>query len=207
MGMAMTEPPALLKALADRAAAGKVDDLKIYYFESTRIAGETILRYELADRIHPYCMFMTAVERALIKKGVRWRAQGSDVCSEQLPQAPRLLTEHIGVDTFLATVSPMDRHGYFSFGTGNDYSSKVARAAKHLIVEVNDQMPRVYGSLAQLHVSEVEAIVENNVPLLELPVRKSGPEDSAIGKTIAEMVPDGACLQMGVGALPDLVCS
>ena len=42
MGMAMTEPPALLKALADRAAAGKVDDLKIYYFESTRIAGETI---------------------------------------------------------------------------------------------------------------------------------------------------------------------
>jgi itaconate CoA-transferase len=47
MGMAMTEPPALLKALADRAAAGKVDDLKIYYFESTRIAGETILRYEL----------------------------------------------------------------------------------------------------------------------------------------------------------------
>src|SRR5580693_5828111 len=70
MGMAMTEPPALLKALADRAAAGKVDDLKIYYFESTRIAGETILRYELTDRIHPYCMFVTAVERALIKRGM-----------------------------------------------------------------------------------------------------------------------------------------
>jgi itaconate CoA-transferase len=68
-------------------------------------------------------------------------------------------------------------------------------------------MPRVYGSLAQLHVSEVEAIVENNVPLLELPVRASGPEDAVIGKMIAEMVPDGACLQMGVGALPDLVCS
>ena len=71
MGMAMTEPPALLKALADRAAAGKVDDLKIYYFESTRIAGETILRYELTDRIQPYCMFVTAVERALIKRGRR----------------------------------------------------------------------------------------------------------------------------------------
>ena len=63
MGMAMSEPPALLKALADRAAAGQVDDLKIYYYESTRIAGETILRYELGGRIHPYCMFMTAVER------------------------------------------------------------------------------------------------------------------------------------------------
>jgi itaconate CoA-transferase len=101
----------------------------------------------------------------------------------------------------------MDRHGYFTLGTGNDYSGKVARAAKHLIVEVNAQMPRVFGSMAQLHVSEVEAIVENNTPLPELPVRAAAPEDAAIGKIIAEMVPDGACLQMGVGALPDLVCS
>jgi itaconate CoA-transferase len=208
MGMAMTEPPALLNALADRAAAGKVTDLKIYYCESTSIAGETILRYELNDRIHPCCMFVTAVERALIKKG---EEDGGRKVVTYIPgnfhEFPRLLTERIGIDTFLVTVSPMDRHGYFTFGTGNDYSSQVARAATHLIVEVNDQMPRVYGSLAQLHVSEVEAIVENNVPLLELPVRASGPEDALIGKTIAAMVPDGACLQMGVGVLPDLVCS
>jgi itaconate CoA-transferase len=208
MGMAMTEPPALLKALADRATAGKVNDLKIYYFESTRIAGETILRYELADRIHPYCMFVTGVERALIKRGME---DGGRKVLTYVPsnfhQAARLLTEHVGIDTFLVTVSPMDRHGYFTFGTGNDYSSKVARAAGHLIVEVNEHMPRVYGSLAQLHVSEVDAIVENHVPLLELPVHQTGPEDAAIGKMIADMVPDGACLQMGVGALPNLVCS
>jgi len=208
MGMAMSEPPALLKALADRAAAGKVDDLKIYYYESTRIAGETILRYELTDRIHPYCMFVTPVERALIKRGEQ---EGGRKVLTYVPsnfsQAPRILTEHIGIDTFLITVSPMDRHGYFTLGTGNDYSGKVARAAKHLIVEVNAQMPRVFGSMAQLHVSEVEAIVENNTPLPELPVRAAAPEDAAIGKIIAEMVPDGACLQMGVGALPDLVCS
>lgn len=208
MGMAMTEPPALLKALADRAAAGKVDDLKIYYFESNRNAGETILRYELTNRIHPYCMFLSAVERALIKRGEQ---DGGRKVLTYVPsnfsQSSRLLIEHVGIDTFLVTVSPMDRHGYFTFGTGNDYSSKVARAAKHLMVEVNDHMPRVYGSLAPLHVSEVEAIVENNVPLPELPARASGPEDAAIGKIIAEMVPDGACLQMGVGALPDLVCS
>jgi itaconate CoA-transferase len=208
MGMAMSEPPALLKALADRAAAGKIDDLKVYYYESTRIAGETILRYELTDRIHPYCMFVTPVERALIKRGEQ---EGGRKVLTYVPsnfsQAPRILTEHIGIDTFLITVSPMDRHGYFTLGTGNDYSGKVARAAKHLIVEVNAQMPRVFGSMAQLHVSEVEAIVENNTPLPELPVRAAAPEDAAIGKIIAEMVPDGACLQMGVGALPDLVCS
>jgi itaconate CoA-transferase len=208
MGMAMTEPPALLKSLADRAATGKVDDLKVYYFESTRIAGNTVLRYELLDRIRPYCMFISAVERALIKRGME---DGGRKVVNYVPsnfsQCPRVLTEHVGIDTFLVTVSPMDRHGYFTFGTGNDYSSKVARAARHLIVEVNEHMPRVYGSLAQLHVSEVEAIVENHVPLPELPVLQSGPEDAAIGKMIAKMVPDGACLQMGVGALPNLVCS
>jgi itaconate CoA-transferase len=48
-----------------------------------------------------------------------------------------LLAEHIGIDTFLITVSSMDQHGYFTLGTGNDYSSKVARAARHLIVEAN----------------------------------------------------------------------
>jgi itaconate CoA-transferase len=208
MGMAMAEPPALLKALADRAAAGGIDRLKVYYFESTSIAGKTILRYELNDRLIPYCMFIAATERALIKRGVE---EGGRKVISYVPnnfhQTPRLLIDEIGIDTFVCTVSPMDRHGYFSFGTGNDYSTKVARAAKRLIVEVNENMPRVYGAGAELHVSEVDAIVENNVPLLELPIRAPTPEDAVIGRTIAGLVPDGACLQMGVGALPNLVCA
>src|ERR1700675_2713912 len=69
MGMAMAEPPALLRALADRAAAGAIAGLRVYYFEATKIAGETILRYELNDRILPYCMFISQTERALIKRG------------------------------------------------------------------------------------------------------------------------------------------
>ena len=208
MGMAMAEPPALLKALADRAEAGGIEDLKVYYFEATSIAGKTILRYELMDRIRPYCMFVSATERALIKRGVE---NGERKIINYVPnnfhQAPRLLIEEIGIETFVCTVSPIDRHGYFSFGTGNDYSTKVARAAKRLIVEVNANMPRVSGAGAELHVSEVDAIVENNVPLLELPVRAPTPEDEVIGRTIASLVPDGACLQMGVGALPNLVCA
>ena len=208
MGMAMAEPPALLKALADRAEAGRIEDLKVYYFESTRIAGETILRYELIDRIRPYCMFIAATERALVKRA---EADGGRKVINYVPnnfhQTPRLLIEEIGIDTFVCTVSPMDRHGYFSFGTGNDYSTKVARAAKRLIVEVNENMPRVMGAGAALHVSEVDAIVENNVPLLELPIRAATPADEVIGRTIAALVPDGACLQMGVGALPNLVCA
>jgi itaconate CoA-transferase len=208
VGMAVAQPPGLLKALANRAAAGAVDDLRLYYYETTRIAGDTVLRYELNDRIRPYSMFVTAVDRALVKQGLE--DGGRKVLSyvpNNFHEAPRLLIEEIGIDTFLHTVSPMDRHGYFSFGTGNDYSTKVARSAKLLIVEVNKNMPRVHGDCAELHVSEVDAIVENHVPLLELPSRGPGPEDEAISRTIAEMVPDGACLQMGVGALPNLVCA
>src|SRR5580692_8969338 len=207
-GMAMTEPPALLKALADRAKAGGIENLNVYYFEATSIAGRTILRYELNDRIRPYCMFVAAAERALIKRGVE---DGDRKVINYVPnnfhQAPRLLIDEIGIDTFVCTVSPMDRHGYFSCGTGNDYSTKVGRAAKRLIVEVNKNMPRVNGAGAELHVSEVTALVENDVPLLELPVREPAPEDEVIGRTIASLVPDGACLQMGVGALPNLVCA
>jgi itaconate CoA-transferase len=208
MGMAVAQPPGLLKALADRAAAGAVEDLRLYYFETTRIAGDTVLRYELNDRLRPYSMFVTAVDRALIKRGMK--DGGRKVVSfvpNNFHEAPRLLIEQIGIHTFLHTVSPMDRHGYFSFGTGNDYSTKVARSAKRLIVEVNRNMPRVHGDGAELHVSEVDAIVENHVPLLELPSRGPGTEDEVISRTITGLVPDGACLQMGVGALPNLVCA
>src|SRR5271156_4493477 len=207
MGMAMAEPPALLKALADRAEAGKVENVRIYYFEATSIAGKTVLRYELNDRLIPYCMFITAAERALIRHGVDEGRKVIKYVPNNFHQAPRLLTEEIGIETFVCTVSPMDRHGYLSFGIGNDYSTKVARAAKRLIVEVNENMPRVQGDGAELHISEVDAIVENHVPLLELPLREPSSEDAIIGRMIAELVPDGACLQMGVGALPNFVCS
>ena len=60
MGMAMASPPALLKALAERATAGGIEDLKVYYFEATKVVAETILRYELMDRIRPHCMFLSA---------------------------------------------------------------------------------------------------------------------------------------------------
>jgi len=208
MGMFAAEPPAVLKAIADRAAAGGINDVRVYYYETARTAGDTIFRYELNDRIQPYCMFVTGVERALPRRGMEDGGRKVVNCAPStFYQAPRLLIDEIGIDTFVTTVSPMDRHGYFSFGTSNDCSTKVARAAKRLIVEVNKHMPCVNGDGAELHVSEVDAIVENHVPLLEVPSRAPTAEDEVIGRTIAGLVPDGACLQMGVGALPNLVCA
>src|SRR5208282_6729536 len=96
MGMAMAEPPALLKALADRAEAGEIGELKVYYFEATKIAGETILRYELNDRILPYCMFVTAIERALIRRGVEDGRKVINYVPNNFHQTPRLLIDEIG---------------------------------------------------------------------------------------------------------------
>jgi itaconate CoA-transferase len=116
-----------------------------------------------------------------------------------------LLTERVPIDTFVTTVSPMDRHGWFTFGTSNDYGTSVARSAKRLVVEVNPRMPRVFGD-SLLHVSEVHAIVENEVPLPEYLEDHASAEDMVIARTVANMIDDGSCLQMGIGSLPNAVC-
>lgn len=121
-------------------------------------------------------------------------------------QVPRLLTEFIGVDACVTMVSPMDKSGHFSLGTANGFVSVAARQARVLIVEVNRFMPRVFGD-SSLHISEVDAIIENHEPLLTLHNPLPRPEDEVIGKTIAEMVPDGACLQLGFGSLPNAVAA
>ena len=118
---------------------------------------------------------------------------------------PRYFREHIVLDSCVVTVSPMDKSGYFTFGTNNDYTSTAAKTAKKLIVEVNKNMPRVFGD-ALIHISQVTAIVENTVPLVALNPRPPLPEDKKIGEAIAKLIPDGATIQMGVGGVPDAVC-
>ncbi len=205
MGMALGEPPALLAALAERFDRQEVDGLKLWYFHSMPAAAQSVLKYEHMDKVTPHCMFMGPTERALVEKG---EADGRKVINfvpVAFSDAPRLLSRHVALDTFVTVVSPMDRHGYFSFGANNDYASTAARAARRTIVEVNEHMPRVFGD-SMIHVSEVDAIVENHAPLFEMPERAPSPEEEAIGDIIAEMIPDAACLQMGIGALPNVVC-
>ena len=206
MGMAAAEPPALLEALADRVEAGAVADLKLWYFHSLPHAATTLLRYELLDRVRPHCMFLSPVERALIARGEADGKRPIEFVPTAFSESSRLLSERVEIDTFITTVSPMDRHGWFTFGTSNDYGSTVARSARRLIVEVNPNMPRVFGE-SLLHISEVDAIVENEVPLIEIAARRPSPEEEVIARTVAAMIEDGSCLQMGIGSLPGAVCA
>jgi itaconate CoA-transferase len=206
MGMAVAEPPALLSALAARVEAGELAGLNLWYFHSLLHAGTSVLRYDLLDRIRPHCMFLTAIERELIRRGEADGRNPVEFVPTAFSQSARLLSEQVPLDAFIITVSPMDRHGWFTFGTSNDYASTAARAAKRLIVEVNTNMPRVFGD-SLLHVSEVDAIVENAVTLPDLAFPDPAPEDETIARTIAAMIDDGACLQMGIGTLPNAVCA
>ncbi|WP_426027050.1 acetyl-CoA hydrolase/transferase family protein [Brevundimonas sp. TWP2-3-4b2] len=206
MGLGFSQPPAILAALADRARAGQVTDVGLYYLLSTGIAGQTVLKDELMGRIRPMSLFHSAIERGL---EARARAAGRPNPVTFIPtgfqQVPRLLRE-AGVDTLICTVSPMDEDGCFSFGINTDYNRPVSDHAGRIILEVNPAMPRVFGDCT-IHVSRVTAVVENHTPLLELPVTEPAPNDLAIGGLIADMIEDGSTLQMGIGALPNAVCA
>lgn len=206
VGMAVAEPPALLTALAARVEAGSLTDLRPWYFHSLIHAGTTLLRYELLDRVHPRCMFLSPIERALIKRGEADGRVPIEFVPVAFSESSRLLSERVALEAFVTTVSPMDEHGWFTFGTSNDYSTTAARSAKRLIVEVNPNMPRVFGE-SLLHISEVDAIVENEQPLFEAAYPPPVAEDETIATLIAGMIGDGACIQMGIGTLPNAVCA
>ena len=121
----------------------------------------------------------------LIERGEAEGRKVVDFVPTAFSESSRLLSERVEIDTFVTTVSPMDRHGWFTFGTSNDYGSTVARSAKRLLVEVNPNMPRVFGE-SLLHVSEVDAIVENDVPLIEISAREPSSEEKVIARTVEE---------------------
>jgi itaconate CoA-transferase len=197
-GMALAEPPAVLRAVAARLRAGDLKRMRVLTTLPLKHVSSTVLAVDLMDCVDVYSLFVGSGQRGLVRSGL------TSFVPNHLHQIPRLITEFIGVDVCATMVSPMDRHGYFSFGTANDLTSTAARAAGHLIVEVNRFMPRVTGD-SFIHVSEVDAIVENHEPIFSPPAYEFRLEDDIIGKRIADMVPDGACLQIGIGALPSAV--
>jgi itaconate CoA-transferase len=198
-GMGTGEPPALLGAMADRVRGGDLKALKIFSLLPMEHVGRTLLACDLSDRLSAYCWFVSGADRELVKCGQH------HFVPNEFHQIPRLLRDFMKVEVAVTTVSPMDQAGFFSFGTVNDYISTAARCAKRLIVEVNHHMPRVFGD-SLLHVSEVDAIVENHQPLIETVPAKPKPEAETIGHIIAEMIPDGATIQLGIGGIPNALC-
>ena len=107
------------------------------------------------------------------------------------------------IDVALVHLSPPDKNGYLSFGVSIGHSLPTALEAKLVIAEVNDQMPRVLGN-ALIHMSQIDYLVKSSRPLLEYPsTEKMGEVERKIGRKVAELIPDGATLQIGIGSIPD----
>jgi itaconate CoA-transferase len=197
-GMAVGEPPGMLEAVANRARAGGLNRLRMTSLLPMGASARTILQPDVRHVIRWESLFASGADRALLK-------DGSAVYNPAFfHQIPRLITEFMDVDVALVTVSRVDRHGYMSLGTDVDINKAAIAKAKYVVAEVNPQMPRVHGT-GWVHVSEVDAIVEHDAPLNELPTPPDRPEDVAMGKLIAEMIPDGATIQLGIGGVPNAV--
>lgn len=205
LGMGVAMPPAFMAALADRARARRgLSRLNLYYMHGSRAATETILKPELMDVLKLNVLFMSGHDRAFAEEGLKRGEVWVHFVPSMFHQVGRLLTEQIRPDTFVTTVSPMDRSGHFSLGTNPDYAAELVRKARRVVVEVNRNMPRTFGENL-LHISQVDAVIEHDAPLMELPSHAPGPEDLVIGKSIAGLIPNEATLQMGVGGVPEAV--
>ena len=107
-------------------------------------------------------------------------------------------------DVVFSLASPMDAHGFFSLSLGPDYTMAALKKARAVVLEVNPHVPFAYGQ-CHVHVSQVAALVEDETPITEVGLPTIGPVQQAIGKYVADMIDDGATLQIGYGGIPDAV--
>ena len=122
-----------------------------------------------------------------------------------LSEAPALFRERvIPLDIALISVSPPDQHGFCSLGPSVDVSLAAESSAKFVIAQVNKHMPRTHGD-GLIHVDHIDVMVEHDELLPEVAPHPLSETEMAIGRYVAQLVDDGACLQMGIGAIPNAV--
>ena len=197
MDAAIAQTPAIIDALCRRA-------------ENSGLKG---VRVQMLLDSFPYPFY---ADGHLFGKvmGESWFASGgarkalaegwADFIPNYYRDCPRHIRANYDYDAFCVSVSPMDKHGYFSLGSVSSYSPAMIDKAKRIFVEVNENTPRaVCGT--QLHISQITGLVENTFELPTLPPAKLDETSSIIGNLIAEQIPDGACIQLGIGAIPDAV--
>ena len=146
---------------------------------------------------------MGGIERKAVAQGFSFY---SPIRYSELPRYYRDLSCPSRVAIF--QVSPMDEHGYFSFGPSASHLAACCERAEVIIVEVNENMPRCLGGFENgIHISKVDMVVEgDNPPIGEMGGGAAATDvDQAVAKLIVEEIPDGACLQLGIGGMPNAV--
>jgi 4-hydroxybutyrate CoA-transferase len=192
-GAAATPTP-LVEALARRH---DLSDVSLYHLHTNGPA--PFAEAEHAGRFRSISLFTGAPLRKAIDEG------RADFVPIFLSDIPRLFTTRaIALDVALVQLSPPDRHGYCTLGTSIDATLAAAHSARSIVAEINDQMPRTLGNTL-IPFDRLTAFTHTDRPLHVHEPRPSSPEEDAIGEQAAKLIPDGATLQMGIGAIPDAV--
>ena len=191
----------------DQALAKRTDELK-----DINLRGGILLKplavFEREDAGEHFTWnswHMGGYERKLIKRGCAFYAP---IRYSELPRYYR--ESKTGVDVAMFQVAPMDEHGFFNFGPNASHLGAVCETAKHIVVEVNENMPRCLGGTeCGVHISDVTYIVEgSNPPIGELGAGGPATEvDQKVAELIVNEIPNGACLQLGIGGMPNAVGS
>ena len=192
---AVGEPPTLLAALSEQRREFR--DVRVSQILAVRKYG--YFDPETVDHVRHEAYFFSGASRAGGQEG--W----IDYLPAYFSELPVLIERGlIPSDVVFSMASPMDEHGFFSLALAADYTMAAIEKARAIVLEVNPHVPFANGD-CHIHISQVTALVESEEPVLEVGLPKIGPVQEAIGKHVAELIPDGATLQIGYGAIPDAV--
>ncbi|MCA9923078.1 MAG: acetyl-CoA hydrolase/transferase family protein [Anaerolineales bacterium] len=188
-------PIALTQGLTEHAA--HLRDVELTHILTFAETPYTAPKYKDSFRVN--ALFIGKNVRKAIHEG---RADFTPVFLSEIPGLFK--NGYLPIDIALISVSPPDEHGFCSFGVEVGATKPAAESARLIIAEVNKHMPRTLGD-SFIHVSRLNHIVETDYPIPEAPQGGSSEVHLRIGAHIAEMIPDGATLQMGIGSIPDAV--
>lgn len=125
-----------------------------------------------------------------------------------LGEGPGIYRAYLKSDLFVLKASTMDEKGYFNFGVSNTFAKANCDIAKRIVIETSDKLPVCLGSDNSIHISEVDAvIVGDNEALFELPSAEISDVDRQVASHVVPLIKDRSCLQIGIGGMPNAVCS
>ncbi len=192
-------PKVLLAALVDHAP--HVKDVEITH--ALTMGSTDYVAEGMEDHLRVNTVFIGANVRQAVQEG------RADFTPVMLSEFTALFKQgFLPLDVALVHVSPPDEHGFCSFGVESGLTKTPAESSKIIIAEVNQQMPRTLGDTF-IHVSKLDYVVPVDYDLMQVSMSHGGPSELSqkIASFIAELIPDEATMQLGIGAIPDAVLS
>jgi len=194
IGHACGEPPTLVEALVARA--GELRNVEIVHMVAMGPA--KYAQPGMEQSFHHNALFVGGSTRKAVEE------KRADYTPCFFSEIPRLFRDKIlPVDVVLLQVTPPDEAGFCSYGVSVDYTKPAAECARIVIAQMNNFLPRTGG--AKISLDAIHYIVEKDDPLIELKPPQIGEIEKQIGEQVARLIPDGATLQLGIGAIPDAV--